>query len=158
MKSIIRDEYEMEMGNLEKKFETHKEELKDKEGLAERMKKRYEKIKIQYEEVCEEFDQELKGMKEENSVLQKEVELNEKIIQSYFDVETYARIKNSLSFNAQYEFFKLSEQCDTDVRDLCEMYSNIKQIEELHLETDIEETEENILLFYSQNPFVDFKC
>lgn len=152
------EEYILDKKHLEKKCGDQKEELLEKQKLLAKLQSRLEKVKGQYDEVKEQYGQEMEGLEEEQQALRQQELFNEKVIQSYFDPETQQRIEQALTFNPSADLFKLSEMCDVEVKELCQMYSNIKQIQEKNLETEIDQAEENILLFYSSHPFIDFRC
>jgi DNA repair exonuclease SbcCD ATPase subunit len=152
------EEHVLTRQNLEKKYRNQKDELSEKKQLLCRLDSRLEKVQRQYEEVCEQHNQELKTLKEESQMLNQQMLFNAKVIENYFDNETRLRIQEALTFNSRFDSFKLSEMCDVEVKELCQMYSNIKQIQEKNLETEIDTSEENYLLFYGASPFYDFKC
>jgi chromosome segregation ATPase len=153
-----KEEYILNKKNFEQKFTNQKEEFVEKQKLLTKLNSRLEKVKCQYDEVKEQFSQEMDILDEEYQILKQQQLFNEKVIQNYFDNETQIRIQEALTFNSRSDSFKLSEVCDVEVKELCQMYSNIKQIQEKNLETEVDQTEENILLFYSSHPFIDFRC
>lgn len=152
------EEHILTKQNLEKKYRNQKDELSEKKKLLGRLDSRLEKVQRQYEEICEQHNQELGALKEEDQMLRQQMMFNARVIENYFDLETRERIQEALTFNSRFDCFKLSEICDVEVKELCQMYSNIKQIQEKNLETDVDSSEENFLLFYGGSPFYDFKC
>lgn len=152
------EEYELEKANLEKQFNSQKDELVEKEKMFAKLRERYEALKAQYDEKVDYFEQQLVLLREESESQGRVCSRNETLLDSYFDHETLSRIRKALVFNPQTESFRLDEQCDQDVRDLCEMYVNIRQIQDINLETDIDAAEQNIILFCYPSPYVDFQC
>lgn len=152
------EEYELEKANLEQQFNSQKDELVGKQKMFSKLRERYEALKAQYDEKEDYFEQELVSLREESESQKMMCFRNERLLNSYFDNETLSRIRKALVLNPQTETFRLDEQCDQDIRDLCEMYVNIRQIQDINLETDIDAAEQNIILFCHPSPYVDFQC
>lgn len=153
-----KEEYILDKKHLEKKCGDQKEELREKRRLEAKLDARLEKARAQFEEVKEQFGQEMEALDEECQALRQQELFNEKVIQSYFDPETQRRVEEALVFNSASDSFRLAEICDVEVNELCQMYANIKQLQEKDLRAEVDPAEENILLFYSSHPFLDFRC
>lgn len=151
------EDAEIEKGMLEKKFVSQVEELKEKEDLLKRVKKRYAVIKNEFDEHFETINVQLKSLVEENQDIENTIYLNQLIMESYFDPETVDKLSSAITYSNYDEEFRFTDDCDEETKTLYNTFVNIKFIQEKDY-NDVDEVEENFLLFGNTNPFVEFKC
>ena len=152
------DDAEIEKGQLEQKYVSQKQELKEKEKLQKKIKKRYLEINGNNDEIVESFNIEKKELEEENADLENQINTNELIISSYFDKETIKKLNESLSYTPYYDMYKFNENSDSDLKAIFDSFVHIKEIQEKDFHRDVDENQENILLLGHQNPFFNFSC
>ena len=151
------EDAEIEKGTLEKRYVSQIEELKEKENLLRRVKKRYSVIKNEFDEHFETLNMQLKNLVEENQELENTLYLNQVIMESYFDPETVENLNSTIIYSNKDEDFIFSDNCDEETKTLFNTFVNIKFIQEKNY-NEVDEMEENCILFGNTNPFIDFKC
>lgn len=151
------EDAEIEKGMLEKKYVSQKEELREKENLLTRVKNRYAVIKNEFDEHFETLNMQLKNLNEENQELDNTINLNQLIMESYFDPETVEKLYSAIVYSNYDGEFRFAENCDEETKTLYNTFVNIKFIQEKNY-NNVDEMEENFLLFGDTNPFIEFRC
>jgi kinesin family protein 3/17 len=144
----------LEKCGLERKYANQVEELQEKEELIKKISVRYMQLKADYDEYNESFLSQIKLLKEENSDLEVQSEINKTIIESYFGLEMFAKLNEWIVYSQFIESFKINENAPIEIKNLFADFMSMKEIQQKEYgHNDVDEVTENNILFGSLNCF-----
>ena len=118
----------IEKVNLEKKYTSQKDELREKRKLQEKIENRYFELKGEHDEVKDCYQIDITNLKEENEDLEQQIAINELIIKSYFDEDTIQKIESQLQYTNYYDMYKFNENCDQETKELYDGFVYMKEL------------------------------
>ena len=144
---------EMEKGVLETKFKSQQEELKEKEELMHKMKKRFGVLKSELDEISDSLGSQIRTLADESGELAAQIESNRAIIEAFFDPTVLRTLEEGLKATPGGERYELDESAEA-AREIFEKFALMKSIQEK--EPSVDYREEALLLFGHDDPFSAF--